>query len=464
MEDIRNGSERKTCYLITLLILLAFIVTQYILRIDMFIYSDDVVAREYMSKMSILEYIRYYFMTVNGKVFTDPLGAIMGQWPFNIWKITDTLIYAAAACLTAYICTGIVNKNGGGNCADVQSCDYPLILLITCLTVMCLPLSYLVSAGFILTSTNYVYTTVCIIVCMAAIRFLDCSYHKPAVKMPVILITCICVLYASNQEQSACVLGGILTGYLILIYALKKRIDKSAFMFLIVDAAGLLMLMLSPGHMNRSGGTTGTFSIPDYADWTLANKLTEGITSTAANIYFQPIHVFIILCMLLLLGSFILKRDIKTKTAAVLLTGFNIYEMLTGYSGFVRFHSFSWGLPDTDASMMSYVLILAITGLIVFVIWHLFDSKAEAAALLWLLFIGAMSRIMMGFSSTLFGSSFRTFIYQIVLIGCVDIYIFARIYKVSNNKLIKILMIAGLFYISISSYLQNYIWLAEMAA
>ena len=353
---------------------------------------------------------------------------------------------------------------GGGNCTDVQSCDYPLILLITCLTIMCLPLSYLVSAGFILTSTNYVYTTVCIIVCVAAIRFLDSAYHKPAVKLPVILIPCICALYASNQEQSACVLGGILTGYIVLIYAIKKRIDKNALIFLIIDAAGLLLLMLSPGHMNRSGGTTGTFSIPDYADWTVANMLTEGITSTAANIYFQPIHVFIILCMLLLLGSFILKRDIKTKTAALLLTGFNIYEMLTGYSGFVRFHSFSWGLPDTDASMMSYVLILAITGLIVFVIWHLFDSKAEAAALLWLLFIGAMSRIMMGFSSTLFGSSFRTFIYQIVLIGCVDIYIFARIYKASNNKVIKILMIAGLFYISISSYLQNYTWLAEMAA
>lgn len=352
----------------------------------------------------------------------------------------------------------------GGERTYVQSCDYPLTLLITCLLIMCLPLNYLVSAGFILTSTNYVYTTVCIIVCMAAIRFLDSAYHKPAVKLLVILITCICVLYASNQEQSACVLGGILTGYLVLIYALKKRIDKNALIFLIVDAVGLLMLMLSPGHMNRSGGTTGTFSIPDYADWTIPNKITEGITSTAANIYFQPIHVFIILCMLLLFGSFILKRDIKTKTAAVLLTGFEIYEMFTGYSGFVRFHSFSWGLPDTDASMMSYALILAITGLIVFIIWHMFDSKAEAATLLWLLFIGAMSRIMMGFSSTLFGSSFRTFIYQIVLIGCVDIYIFVRIYKASNNKAIKILMLAGLFYISISSYLQNYIWLAEMAA
>ena len=55
-------------------------------------------------------------------------------------------------------------------------------------------------------------------------------------------------------------------------------------------------------------------------------------------------------------------------------------------------------------------------------VWNIFDDKWEAAGILWTLFIGAMSRIMMGFSATLFGSSFRTFMYQLVLIGCVDLY------------------------------------------
>ena len=92
-------------------------------------------------------------------------------------------------------------------------------------------------------------------------------------------------------------------------------------------------------------------------------------------------------------------------------------------------------------------------------VWTIFDDKWEAAGILWTLFIGAMSRIMMGFSATLFGSSFRTFMYQLVLIGCVDLYILIRILGRIGNKAVKTGILAALTVTACISYYNNYQWL-----
>ena len=67
---------------------------------------------------------------------------------------------------------------------------------------------------------------------------------------------------------------------------LWMMLNIPAALFLAEDVAGLIVLMTAPGHRIRSGSVGGTFSIPGYENWTAANKITEGITATAANIYF----------------------------------------------------------------------------------------------------------------------------------------------------------------------------------
>ncbi len=77
-----------------------------------------------------------------------------------------------------------------------------------------------------------------------------------------------------------------------------------------------------------------------------------------------------------------------------------------------------------------------ITLLVVAAVWNIFDDKWEAAGILWTLFIGAMSRIMMGFSATLFGSVSGPLCISL-LIGCVDLYILIRILGRIGNKAVK---------------------------
>ncbi len=80
----------------------------------MFIYSDDVVAQERMLTMNHQEYIKYMFTSVNGKWFTDPLGAFMGQWPFEMWMAVDVVLYTMGVWLAAYIVSAASKTLMGG--------------------------------------------------------------------------------------------------------------------------------------------------------------------------------------------------------------------------------------------------------------------------------------------------------------------------------------------------------------
>lgn len=450
--------ENKKNWILSGVILVLFVITQYMLRTKMFIYSDDVVAQERMLSMNHQEYIKYMFTSVNGKWFTDPLGAFMGQWPFEMWMAVDVVLYTMGVWLAAYIVSAASKTLMGGSNKTLKTEAFYL----GCLLIMCFPVSYLLSAGFILTNSNYVYTCIGSLMCLAAVVYLtENAGRKSWVKIIAALGGILGVLYASNQEQSACVLGGMLCGYIFWYFMTHdKKVNIPAVLFLAEDVAGLALLMLAPGHRIRSGSVGGTFSVPGYENWTAANKITEGITATAANIYFQPVQVFMILCVLLFIAAIVMQgKKLKALIPATALVLFQIFEMCTDYEFFIMYHDFSWGLPDTDGSMVSFAVLIVITLLVVAAVWNIFDDKWEAAGILWTLFIGAMSRIMMGFSATLFGSSFRTFMYQLVLIGCVDLYILIRILGRIGNKAVKTGILAALTVIACISYYNNYQWL-----
>lgn len=256
-------------------------------------------------------------------------------------------------------------------------------------------------------------------------------------------------------------LGGALVGFLVMdFFQNQRRINKSAVLYLALDGAGLLFMLLLPGHIARSREQGGLFAVPDYASWTFADKVAGGTTATFANVYFQPMLVFTLLCVLLFLAALLMKNmSWRTIVPATLLLAFAVYERLTDYEGFVTFYDFTFGLPDTDGSIASIVLIAVISFLILFTIWMLFENKWEAGGVIWALLLGAASRVIMGFSQTLFGSSFRTFIPQLTMISLVDGYLFLRILKKLSKNAWKVLLIAALFVVACLYYHYNYNWL-----
>lgn len=104
--------------------------------------SDDGIFQDALNQMSLADYMAYLYLYVNGKVFPDAMAAIF-TWLYPwVWKITDILMYLViAACMNHYF-------------APDRKTSLP-----GCLAVLLLPFSILNSAGWVATSTNYIWTT-----------------------------------------------------------------------------------------------------------------------------------------------------------------------------------------------------------------------------------------------------------------------------------------------------------------
>ena len=115
--------------------------------------------------------------------------------------------------------------------------------------------------------------------CLAAVVYLtENAGRKAWVKIIAAWGGILGVLYASNQEQSACVLGGMLCGYIFWYFMTHDiNVNIPAVLFLAEDAAGLALLMLAPGHRIRSGSVGGTFSVPGYEKWTAPNSVNQSV-------------------------------------------------------------------------------------------------------------------------------------------------------------------------------------------
>ena len=254
-------------------------------------------------------------------------------------------------------------------------------------------------------------------------------------------------------------LRGALVGFLVMDFFRNGKIGKPTLLYLALDGAGLLFMLSSPGHVARSQERGGLFAVPDYASWTFSDKVLGGISATFANVFFQPLLVFTGLCALLFLAALVINRKVRTIVLTALLLIFAVYEYLTDYDGFVTFHDYSFGLPDLDGSTAAIALTAVIGILILAVVWLLFEDKWEAGSLIYSLMLGAGARIIMGFSQTLFGSSFRTFIPMLTMISLVDGYLLLRIFRKLAKNAWKVLLLAILFVTACLYYRYNYNWL-----
>ena len=81
--------------------------------------------------------------------------------------------------------------------------------------------------------------------CLAAIVYLtENAGRKSWVKIIAALGGILGVLYASNQEQSACVLGGMLCGYIFWYFMTHdKKVNIPAVLFLAVKRCGSILIL-----------------------------------------------------------------------------------------------------------------------------------------------------------------------------------------------------------------------------
>lgn len=391
-----QNEKRNRCIIYTM-----FAIVLFLIRIPMGYVSDDAVVSQAIHDQSLLENFIHRW-TYNGRIFTDVFANAFYRVPIIVWKIFDVGVYLAIASMLVRLFTPNTWKS----------------VLVVCVLILTFPTEYLVSAGYIATSTNYVYTVLGLLYICVYIRDLDQGSSIRPIRYPLLLLA---VLYTSNHDQTAMVLlGGMVLYIAFCIYRRKDKrfIYQLVFLFAISLVSYLFMFFV-PGHQYRMHDTGEmNFWLPEYANWSLAKRIYKGFSSTVAILFFTDLKIFRLFCMLIALcgisQSNKINRVISLIPGAVVLLG-----NLLGKDYFVIQHTYTLSMFDLISPSQNPIPLL-LTGIAVlsifYTIWMCvehFDSKVYLEILI---ILAAGSRWMMGLSATIYASSYRTFTFFIYAI------------------------------------------------
>ncbi|MBQ6342118.1 MAG: hypothetical protein IJI41_03225 [Anaerolineaceae bacterium] len=393
-----------------IIIMIWFELLIYHIHSGMGIISDDAVnAAMDVNWSNVATFIKGRFFS-NGKFITDGLAFLLYCLPFNTWKLIDTLIYGVLLFLLWYMFTDHTNK----------------MLFLSSVFLVLFPISqYMSSAGYINTTTVYVYTIVGLLLGILPVVMTSHSVHTHSrIHTHLYLLSIFGLIYTSNQDQTGIIAIGFffMTG-LLNLYKWKiehkveyQRLFKLCSIYFISSLILYILSFMTPGHLNRMKDTGEMmFWLPEYANWSFFYKVYKGISTTFANIFFLQPTVFQFYCVVLLILVFILKREYVIFPA--ILNSILLSIRILDQERFIIYHSYSCGLPDLippDKDPSAILLSLIIFLLLIASVLSLWKPERDLCIYLIILnILGFGSRFMMGFSATIYASSYRTFTAQL---------------------------------------------------
>lgn len=373
--------------------------------------SDDAIFAEELKNETLLEHISHLYFVTNGKVFTDTMAAVFTSLDPLVWKTLDTAMLFVIA-----VCAGRLFLSPGKE-------------FLGCIAVLFLNFSSLPSAGYVASSVNYIWSAAALLAALLPLKYGRRMEGRPV----FFFLCCAAALYAGSQEQSGAIAVTVYTLYITGCLFRKARIPKYIWVPYGTAILSLALLLTAPGHANKAA-SYNIFCIPDYLSLGFLEKAVRGFTSTAAVVVTGQTVVWPLFCFLLLLAVWMNRKDFPARLlsflplAGSLVLG-NFQEFLPEAARGALSYRASWSftMPDyryIDASSygswQSYLPLAAallILGLVFLEIFWAFGRGKTGACLFLTLAAGFCSRVVMGFSPTLYGAYYRTFLFLYLALG-----------------------------------------------
>lgn len=369
--------------------------------------GDDLIMGPGVDSYSLWENFVWHW-GYNGRIVTDVFANIWYRFPSMWWwKVFDTGVYVVTAMLISRIFT----KNRWYHA------------LVVCLLILIFPFNYMESAGYIATTANYLYPLVGVLVILRMIVYV---LENQKIPKYMYLMVALSIIYTTNQDQTAIALLVGLLIYVIYCNIIKAdaRLRKVSLGLFLSSTAMYIAYFLLPGHLGRmSGESTEEMDLwfPEYRDWSFGDKVFHGYTSTVANLFYNDVLLFILFAAILMIISFRQKNPLKAFVGCIPFAGVALSNFLQK-GQFIYYFPRSIGMPELmPIGVWSFPFILSIVILVgIFAaIWLNVEKLENKLMLTLLLVLSAGTREMMGFTATIYASSFRTFTFFLyALIVC----------------------------------------------
>lgn len=404
--------------------------------------GDDIWFSKQISSLTHGNYICSRYNIWSSRIIIESILIIITKLNINVWRVIDSFMYVAAT----FIAIKLVNRN-----------NKKIINYIGCLIFMLYPYFDLSSAGWGATTTNYLW---CFSLGMISFLPLINNYQDNSNSKTLYLISILGLFYATNQEQMCAIILGFNILYLINTLLKKEKISKYNIICLLISIASLIFIMTCPGNTIRTQKEIKKW-FPEFSKYGILQKLYLGIVSTANIIISNKIVLFLfVLC--LAYATYIYSKKTYTKVIAVsnfiVVSSVTILKtLLVDIFPYIKnaYNVLEYqGIPNiTDKySLIPLFFSILLVGNIIFMLLVVFKKNQMLPIFIFL--AGICSRLIIGFSPTVFVSSSRTAFYLYMSLIIVTIFIIDKLYeeeKISNKTIISLAALV------LSTVIFNYI-------
>lgn len=313
--------------------------------------------------------------------------------------------------------------------------------------ILLYPLNVMNGAGWAATTTNYMWPLATCLFALVPISEIWKGNKIAFWKYPLYTLS---LIYAGNQEQTCAILVGTYILFGIFMVIKNKKIHPYMIIQTIIIIASLIFILTCPGNYERNQAEIKD-NFKDFEMLTVLDKIGLGLTATNALLVGNGNIIFIMLTGIMAIYIFSNYKEKLYRIIAiipflsVILLAFipnitsNVFPFLVSFKkNFImegvmltaaNSNNLFYTLPVIFAFIIFLCLILSI--MIIFK-----NLKNNIALLVFL--VGLASRLIMGFSPTIFASANRTMIFFEFSMIIVSILIWQEIIKKNDKSDIKI--------------------------
>lgn len=289
------------------------------------------------------------------------------------------------------------------------------------LMILAYPMDIMASAGWAATTTNYMWPLATALFALIPIKK---AWDKEKIKIYQYPLYILSLLYACNQEQTCAIVFGVyLLFTVLLILRDKKKIHPFVIIQLILAIASLIFVLTAPGNYVRKDTEIESF-FKDFEMLTIQDKISVGLTLTMGNIVKTCSVPFAFFSLMIATYIFTTYKEKLYRVVSIipLLTIsvlgifsdiiFDMFPYLGAFTEILTKQEVI--LTAANCNNLLYVLPLMLSmvvflSIILSLLLIFKNLKNNIAVLVFL--VGLASRLIMGFSPTMFASSVRTILF-----------------------------------------------------
>ncbi len=358
-------------------------------------WSDDSVFQNKVSNTDLFSFIQG-----SARPFTDSFTYIFSKYNF-LWRLINPLLM-------------ILLPYGISELFSFKLSVKETVVFFLCLVY---PTMVIVDAGFIATTLNYLWPVTFGILSLLPLKKL---IFNEDVKWYEFIITFPLILYSTNMQQMSVVLNAVLFGaniYLII----KRFFNLNVLLQFLVAAAGLVWSFYLNffGDNNRMVRECGRY-FPYFSELGIFQKTELGFSSTLYSMTMNPHFAVVGFLFFTLFISVMLclkKSSVISIVVSLIPPLFTVVMSIMKFVPDSRIYSFvsgelrNFGLEKAYYSFnpVTDVIFLLLSICVLYTIYCLLNNKCKFFVSFIVLCLGLGTRIMMGFSPTVWASGNRTF-------------------------------------------------------